>query len=290
MDSFDGRTAAAALAYTLAEDLARAGYLADERTAFMTAMALELQKPLLVEGPAGSGKTYLAEALAETLGRPLVRLQCYEGIGPESALYDWNYHAQLVALERKEREDPFSERFLLPRPLYRALTEPGGAVLLIDEIDRADEAFEALLLEYLGEHALTIPEWGTVRATVAPITVLTSNRTRQLGDALTRRTLFHYLDWPDPIREEAVVRHHVPDLAPAHVSALVRAVGRLRRWDLIKPPGLAETIDWARVAVRLGSPSIDAAFLEATLGVVLKDHLDWARVQSRLEEVAGPDP
>lgn len=290
MDDLRERPAILEMTRTMTEDLARAGYLADERTAFMAAMALELRKPLIVEGPAGSGKTYLAEGLARSLGRPLVRLQCYEGMGPESALYDWNYHAQLVALERREAEDPFSERFLLARPLYRALAEPHGAVLLIDEVDRADEAFEALLLEYLGEHAITIPEWRTVRAIVPPVTILTSNRSRVLGDALTRRALFHYLDWPDAAREEAVVSHHVPDLAPERAAELVRAVGLLRQWDLIKPPGLAETIDWARASARLGSPPVDAAFLEATLGVVLKDHLDWDRVRARVGDLSGTDP
>ncbi|MCL6561903.1 MAG: MoxR family ATPase [Firmicutes bacterium] len=284
-----GRSAWQRLEQEWVEKLAEAGYVAEGPLALTAGLALALERPLLLEGPAGSGKTYLAEALAVATGRPLVRLQCYEGIDAQSALYDWNYHAQLVALQRSHDINPFDFRFLLPRPLMQALLDPAGAVLLVDEVDRADEGFEALLLEYLADYRISVPEWGRVEPAVKPITVLTSNRTRPLSDALRRRCLYAYVDWPEAEREATIIRQWVPEMPEGLTRALVRAVGCLRSWPLVKPPGLAESLDWARASRALAFPPWSEAFVRATLGMVVKDHLDLQWVVDRIGElVAGP--
>lgn len=264
-----------------------AGYVGDENLSLMVGLAADLQRPLLIEGPAGSGKTYLATALAKATGRQLVRLSCYEGIDAAAALYDWNYHRQLAALSRTPEIDPFGSAFLLARPLMRALTGP-PAVLLIDEVDRADEGFEALLLEYLGEYQITVPEWETVKAQTVPLTVLTSNRQRPLSDALRRRCLYVYLDWPTREREEDIVASHVPALLADVRGRLVNAVHCLREWSLVKPPGLAETVDWARAYVALDQPGWTESFIQKTLGCVLKDAVDFDLVSGRLAELVEP--
>ncbi|MDA8192448.1 MAG: MoxR family ATPase [Thermaerobacter sp.] len=267
------------------ERLRNAGYLADEHFSLMIGLAVAMQRPLLLEGPAGSGKTFLAEALAAATRRQLVRLSCYEGIDAAQALYDWNYHKQLTALARQADVDPFGPGFLLERPLMHALTIAHGAVLLIDEVDRADEGFEALLLEFLSGYQITVPERDTVRAVVPPITVLTSNRQRSLSDALRRRCLYAYVDWPAPAREREIVRLYVPEMPPDLVDALVTGVGCLRQFGLLKPPGLAETVDWARAQRVMGFPGWQREWVQATLGCVIKDMMDFATVAERLDDL-----
>lgn len=254
----------------------------------MVELAAEMGRPLLLEGPSGSGKTMLAAAVAKGLQRPLIRLSCYEGLGASQALYDWNYHAQWVAMSKNGEADPFSDQFLLTRPLLQAVQEP-DSVLLIDEVDRADEAFEALLLEYLSEYQISIPERGTRKAAKPPVTFLTSNRQRPLSDALRRRTLYLYVDWPERERERAVVSFHVPRLSGPVRDALVDAVRLMRRWDLLKPPGLSETIDWARAAHIRGVEVWNREWIRDSLGAVVKDALDMERVKERLDELARPE-
>lgn len=270
--------------------LAQCGYIADPDLAFMAGMAVELERPLLLEGPAGSGKTFLASTLARWTGRDLVRLQCYEGLDAHSALYDWNYPAQLAAMQQNRDIDPFDARFLLPRALVQALWAPRGAVLLIDEIDRADEALEALLLEYLGEYQVTVPEWKTIQAEIRPVTVITSNRTRPLSDAIKRRCLYQYVDWPDSDRETAIIHARFPKMGGDWCRRLVAAVRCLRSWNLIKPPGLAETLDWAASGAAMAYPEWTPEWVRATLGFVVKDRLDWETVRGRIDELAGPEP
>jgi MoxR-like ATPase len=259
-------------------------YLADENTILMLSLAVEMGRPLLLEGPSGSGKTALAEALAAGLSQPLVRLSCYEGLGASEALYDWNYHAQWARLAQNGSSDPFADEFLLARPLMQAVQEP-RSILLIDEVDRADEAFEALLLEYLSEFQISIPERGTVKAESPPITLLTSNRQRSLSDALRRRCLYLFVDWPDSDREETIVQFHVPDISTSVRWALVQAVRKLRSWSLLKPPGLSETIDWARASALRGVTQWERTWVEKTLGLVIKDALDLERVLERVDEL-----
>ncbi len=266
------------------EALAAQGYLADRALALVVHLAVTLEQPLLLEGEAGVGKTEVARALAAATGARLVRLQCHEGIDVHHAVYDWDYPRQLLALRAAEagmdEGELFSRRFLLRRPLLEALeadpAEP--VVLLIDEIDRADDEFEAFLLEFLSDFAITIPEIGTVEAARRPVVLLTSNRTRELHDALKRRCLYHWIDYPDPDRERAIVHARLPGVPAAIADRVVAAVGRLRdQADLYKLPGVGETIVWARALLALG----DEADLDATLGAALKVHEDVTRVRDR---------
>ncbi len=263
-------------------------YLADESLALMLGLAVELERPLLLEGPSGSGKTALAQAVAKGLDIPLIRLSCYEGLGPHEALYDWNYHLQWVRMTANDHVNPFDEEFLLARPLLAALQHP-KSVLLIDEVDRADEAFEALLLEFLSEYQISIPERGVVRASYPPVTVLTSNRQRPLSDALRRRCLYAFVDWPDLEREKDVVRFHVPGLSEHMMAHVVQAVRLLRTWDLVKPPGLSETIDWAKATYLRQVADWSREWVRLSLGLVVKDALDMAQVVERLDELVNAD-
>lgn len=263
-------------------------YLAGDNITLMLGLAVDMGRPLLLEGPSGSGKTALAEAVAAGTGRPLIRLSCYEGLGASEALYDWNYHAQWAQLTQNRASDPFSDEFLLARPLMQAIQNP-DSVLLIDEVDRADEAFEAMLLEYLSEFQISIPEKGTLKASRAPVTVLTSNRQRPLSDALRRRCLYLFVDWPDAEQERHVVRFHVPDLGEPLVDALVSAVRRLRGWNLLKPPGLSESIDWAQAAALKRVHRWDRRWVQQSLGLVIKDALDLERVLARVDELVDPE-
>ncbi|HEX5532377.1 MAG TPA: MoxR family ATPase [Actinomycetales bacterium] len=273
------------------------GYLADRGLATALFCAVRLPQPLLLEGEAGVGKTEAAKALAAVLGTALFRLQCYEGIDASEALYEWNYPRQLLAIRVAEareetvaEEDLFGPDYLVPRPLLRAVEHPGPmpAVLLVDEVDRADEEFEAFLFELLAESAITIPEIGTVRATVPPVVVLTSNRTRDLHDALKRRCLYHWIDYPDVDRAVAIVRRRVPAAGEPLVAEAVAGVARLRSLDLQKPPGVAEAIDWVRAMQVLGATGLDVAVAESTLGSVLKYREDAdVAVERGLDWVVG---
>jgi MoxR-like ATPase len=264
---------------TLAQRLAAADYLVDEGLATALFLSLRLPQPLLLEGEAGVGKTEAAKALATVLDTPLVRLQCYDGIDAAEALYEWNYPRQLLAIRLAEAQDKplgeddlFGPEYLIRRPLLRALQHPGPrpAVLLIDEIDRADDDFEAFLLELLAEAAVTIPELGTVRATHPPAIVLTSNRTRDLHDAVKRRCLYHWIDYPTPERELDIVRRRVRGAAESLAVQVVAAVARIRGADVQKPPGIAEAIDWLAALQVLGVGELDARTVDRTLGAVLK--------------------
>ena len=266
------------------EGLRHQNYLIDEDLAVMVSLAVKLNRPLLVEGPAGSGKTQLAYALAGSMERELIRLSCYEGLDASQALYDWNYQRQLLALRQDAEVNLFHTEFLMERPLLRALRSR-GAVLLIDEVDRSDEGFEALLLEYLADQQISIPEWGTVRASAPLVSILTSNRTRPLSDALRRRCLYAYLDWPRREREMEIVALYAPNLGQDILQKLVDAVTCLRSWQLIKPPGLAETIDWGRSQEVMGIPGVTRDWVSQTLGTVVKDAIDLDTVRGRLDEL-----
>ncbi|MEA2247654.1 MAG: hypothetical protein QOH46_2183 [Solirubrobacteraceae bacterium] len=264
------------------------GYLADDGLATSLFLALRLPQPLLLEGEAGVGKTEAAKALAAILDTPLIRLQCYEGIDAAEALYEWNYPRQLLRIRMAEaaggelgEEELFSEQYLVRRPLLRALEHPGPrpAVLLIDEIDRADDDFEAFLLELLAEGAVTVPELGTIRATHPPAVVLTSNRTRDLHDALKRRCLYHWIDYPSAQREAEIVRRRVPGTAQSLAAEVAAALARLRASDVQKPPGIAEAIDWVAALEELGLNALDATGAARTLGSVLKDRDDQELVR-----------
>jgi MoxR-like ATPase len=262
--------------------LAATGYLADRPLALAVYLAVTLDQPLLLEGEAGVGKTEVARALALGTGARLIRLQCHEGIDVHHAVYDWDYPRQLLALRAAEsgidEGELFSRRFLLRRPLLDALEHDGPVVLLIDEIDRADDEFEAFLLEFLSDFAVTIPELGTIGARRRPAVVLTSNRTRELHDALKRRCLYHWIEYPDAQRERAIVHARLPGVPEAIVARVVAAVGRLREHgDLYKLPGVGETLVWAQALLALG----DRAELDETLGAALKVHEDVVRVRER---------
>jgi MoxR-like ATPase len=264
---------------TLARRLSGVDYLVDEGLATSMFLALRLPQPLLLEGEAGVGKTEAARALAAILDTPLVRLQCYEGIDAAEALYEWNYPRQLLSIRLADaqgatlsEEDLFGPDYLIRRPLLRALEHPGPrpAVLLIDEIDRADDDFEAFLLELLAEAAVTIPELGTIRATHPPIIVLTSNRTRDLHDAVKRRCLYHWIDYPTPEREVEIIRRRVAGASQTLAVQVATAIARMRSSDVQKPPGIAEAIDWVAALSLLGVEQLDGDAVDRTLGSVLK--------------------
>jgi MoxR-like ATPase len=285
-DNIEDKVTLAALQSVRAagEVLATQGYLADRPLAMAVHLAVTLEQPLLLEGEAGVGKTEVARALSEAIGAKLIRLQCHEGIDLHHAVYDWDYSRQLLALRATEQGvdegELFSRRFLLRRPLLEALeSDPETpVVLLIDEIDRADDEFEAFLLEFLSDFAVTIPELGTITAARRPIVLLTSNRTRELHDALKRRCLYHWIDYPTPERERAIVEARLPGMPEEVARRVVDAVARLRsQGDLYKLPGVGETIVWAQALLALG----DEASLEDTLGVALKVHEDVLRVRER---------
>src|ERR1700686_4297340 len=284
--------------------LASASYLADRSLATVLFLALRMGRPIFLEGEAGVGKTEIAKVLASTLGRRLIRLQCYEGLDVSAAVYEWNYAEQMIAIRLAEAEgnvdrdrlshDVFSDRFLIKRPLLQAL-EPdtaGPPVLLIDELDRTDEAFEAFLLEVLADFQVTIPELGTVKAAHPPIVVITSNRTREIHDALKRRCLYHWVGYPTAERELSIVRTKVPGIGKKLSQEIVLFVQALRKQDLFKAPGVAETLDWASALTELDAVALDPAMVSDTLGVLLKYQDDISKIQGAkaneiIEELRG---
>jgi MoxR-like ATPase len=277
------------------------GYLPGSSTALVSYLATKLGKPVLVEGPAGVGKTELAKALARYLGRTLVRLQCYEGLDEAKALYEWNYKKQLLRIQteagetgwREVQDDIFGEEFLLPRPLMTAISSPDPVVLLIDEIDKTDQEFEAMLLELLSEFQISIPELGRIEARTQPVVLLTSNNTRELTEALKRRCLYLWLDYPETEHELEIVRLHSPDLDETLARKLVEIIHQVRELDLKKPPSIAESIDWARALLLLGADEIDGETFKQTMSVIVKHRTDLdtvaARVGVKLKRPASGD-
>src|SRR6478609_2157384 len=274
----------------LAQGLKRVGYLPGTSTALVSYLATKLGKPVLVEGPAGVGKTELAKALARYLNRTLVRLQCYEGLDEAKALYEWNYRKQLLRIQTEAtaagwqdvQEDIFGEEFLLPRPLMTAIASTEPVVLLIDEIDKTDQEFEAMLLELLSDFQISIPEPGTVTATTHPVVLLTSNNTRELTEALKRRCLYLWLDYPALEHELEIVKLHAPELPDAVARKLVELVAMVRDLDLKKPPSIAESIDWARALLLLGAQDIDEQTFRETMSVIVKHRTDLDVVAERV--------
>jgi MoxR-like ATPase len=271
------------------ESLARVEYLADEPAALVSFLAQRLGKPVLVEGPAGVGKTELAKALGRATGRELIRLQCYEGLDESKALYEWNYRKQLLRIQaggeagwEEVHGDIFSEEFLLERPLMRAIAAAEPVVLLIDEIDKTDQEFEAMLLELLSDFQITIPELGQVSAKTMPIVVLTSNNSRELTEALKRRCLYLWLDYPDAEREIEIVRLHAPELDEKLARRLVEIIQMVRTLDLKKPPSIAESIDWARTLLLMGAEDIDPETFEQSISIIVKHRTDIDLVAERV--------
>ena len=286
----------------LTSALASVGYLAERRLVTAVYLSLTLQRPLLLEGEPGVGKTELAKALASVLKRPLVRLQCYDGMEQREALYEWNHAAQLMHMRaQQDHATPeqlehaiYQEKYLLRRPMLQALQTPApGAVLLIDEVDRADAPFEAFLLEYLGEYQVSIPELGTIRATIPPVTILTSNRTRDLNDAVKRRCLYHWMDYPDRERELAIVRERVPQASQALAEQVAAFVERLRRAPFVnalsRSPGIAESVEWAKALVALNTLQIDPEVIQSTVGILFKQREDLAALEPMLDALLAPD-
>ena len=274
----------------VAAGLRAAGYLPGESTALVAYLATKLGKPVLVEGPAGVGKTELAKALARYLGRTLVRLQCYEGLDEAKALYEWNYRKQLLRIQTEAgdagwqnvQDDIFGEEFLLPRPLMTAIASPDPVVLLIDEIDKTDQEFEAMLLELLSDFQISIPELGRIEARTQPVVLLTSNNTRELTEALKRRCLYLWLDYPELEHELEIVRLHSPELDATVARRLVEIINQVRELDLKKPPSIAESIDWARALILLGAREIDAETFKQTMSVIVKHRTDLDTVAERV--------
>ncbi len=275
---------------SVADGLKRARYITNERVETAIFLALAIDKPLLVEGPAGSGKTEIAKVLAEMLGAELVRLQCYEGLDEARALYEWNYQKQLLRLQADQHQGLnwdeveghiFSRDFLLARPLLHAISSPRRVVLLIDEVDKADEEFEAFLLELLSDFQVSVPELGTIRAIERPVVVLTSNRARELSEALRRRCLHLFIDFPGIEQERRIIELKVPELDAKLAEQAARFVSNLRKMGLKKPPSIAETLDWARALVRLGVKELDAPAVRAALGVLIKHEDDRTKVESK---------